>query len=1219
MPSAASAATLMMTESRPVRPPLPSLSGALSRFPADPMISATMNRLLPSAGLLATLLLTLAFVAAPAVQAQDAPAGEPIADEGPVVIDFAEFTGDGFAPDPAAGQLDSDVFAVEGLSDGDLAFGGTETGGDFARGESVGGVTTGGIYAGTPSDDNAPWLFVQPGGSDFTPGMLTVRYINTSGQTITDLDVTYDIKVFNDQARSNSWNFSYSTDDDVYTDVAALDYTSPGVADATPVWQSVGRNTSISGLSIPDGGNFYIRFSSDDVGGSGSRDEIGIDDLTLTATLEAAVASVRFGADMATITEGDEYSLLVELVGANSGEAARITISTTCMASDVTPVSDMLTLTAGSPSASITLTATEDMVEEPQEDCPYDLTVVPVIGMVNEGSPNTFILTIDDNDAPPLVNSTVIISEFMPDPDFFVDDSDGEWIELFNATPRPFNLDGHRIRDAGGATIALDGLTIPAQDFVVLCINSDVLANGGVSCDLDYANGFSLNNGGDDIILENSDFVIVDSIRYTSAWFSPGISAVYTGSPNGDNSVLGNWAESISREPGFDSSTAIGDDGSPGTNGVHGNLSSPFGVGITDYCYAVVSGLWSDAATWMNCSGGVPIDGDAAAILAGITVTVSEPTAVSVVVVEAGPPGGPLQPGSEAGRGGSSDGLLLIDSRLDASVVSVAGSAIVSATGALNISTDLSVLGSLTTNDAVTLLATANGPAHYTDEIFGSVNGTLTAERRYVDDPTEGGGSFRGIFPPLAGVTFDQLNDDFQTQGAIGSNFPDAVPNLYRFNAPTQQFFPITDFTGEFDPDSGYVFYMFDFDVPGTWDVTGTLPEENTIDLFFSDDGEVNDYNWVPQPFPGPIDFRELYRNSTFTPDSLNATFYVLDPATEEFRIYNAITQIGADPMGPGAGRYGAPFQSFVVRPNALNTTLDYTYDIMDTGESPLLVGRSALVAVQDDVERGGAVQADEVAPHVRLELEGVGEAVGLGSRQAYLAFHEQGAEGYDAGDAGLLYPFSADYAALVLIDEAGQELAMDARGLDISTETFRARVATTQPGTYTLSWPTFHEIPSGWEFVLVDTETGAEVDLREQSAYTFEVGGPTAARRDLVLGKLRPDQFETSERFVITVRALATAGEDAGTAPGVFALEDAYPNPFTTTATIPYVLPQAADVRLTVYDVLGREVATLAEGAHEAGRHAATVSGRGLSGGVYFVRMTADGFAATKKVVVLN
>ena len=105
--------------------------------------------------------------------------------------------------------------------------------------------------------------------------------------------------------------------------------------------------------------------------------------------------------------------------------------------------------------------------------------------------------------------------------------------------------------------------------------------------------------------------------------------------------------------------------------------------------------------------------------------------------------------------------------------------------GALNVGTDLSVSGSLTTNDAVTLLANARTGAgtHLHQRVrrsdpdhHGDAHGRAELRRRR---GRRRRGSFRGIFPPLAGVTFDQLNDDFQTQGAEGSDFPDAQPNLY--------------------------------------------------------------------------------------------------------------------------------------------------------------------------------------------------------------------------------------------------------------------------------------------------------------------------------------------------------------------------------------------------------------------------------------------------------
>lgn len=205
-----------------------------------------------------------------------------IDDENPITIDFAGYTAAGFAPTPAAGQLDSDHFRVTGLSDGDLAFGGTGTSGDYTRGTSAGGTSSGGVYGGTATA-SAPFIFFQPSGSDFNPGTFTIRFQNNNAQAITDIDISYTIKVNNDQPRANSWNFSYSTNDSSYTSVPALNYTSPDAADANG-FVDVARMDSISGLNIPNGGFFYIQFSSADVSGGGSRDEIGVDDIVITAT-----------------------------------------------------------------------------------------------------------------------------------------------------------------------------------------------------------------------------------------------------------------------------------------------------------------------------------------------------------------------------------------------------------------------------------------------------------------------------------------------------------------------------------------------------------------------------------------------------------------------------------------------------------------------------------------------------------------------------------------------------------------------------------------------------------------------------------------------------------------------------------------------------------------------------------------------------------------------
>ena len=148
----------------------------------------------------------------------------------PFSENFSAFTGAGFDTTPAAGQLDSDTWRITGFSDGSMTFGSTNITGDFARGTSTGGVTTSGVYAFNVGAGNII-LGIQPGGTDFTPGTITLRIQNNTGSPITDLNVAYDIFHLNDQPRGNTLNFAYSTDDITYTSVNALNFTTADVAD----------------------------------------------------------------------------------------------------------------------------------------------------------------------------------------------------------------------------------------------------------------------------------------------------------------------------------------------------------------------------------------------------------------------------------------------------------------------------------------------------------------------------------------------------------------------------------------------------------------------------------------------------------------------------------------------------------------------------------------------------------------------------------------------------------------------------------------------------------------------------------------------------------------------------------------------------------------------------------------------------------------------------
>jgi predicted outer membrane repeat protein len=88
---------------------------------------------------------------------------------------------------------------------------------------------------------------------------------------------------------------------------------------------------------------------------------------------------------------------------------------------------------------------------------------------------------------------------------------------------------------------------------------------------------------------------------------------------------------------------------------------------------------------------------------------------------------------------------------------------------------------------------------------------------------------------------------------------------------------------------------------------------------------------------------------------------------------------------------------------------------------------------------------------------------------------------------------------------------------------------------------------------------------------------------------------------------------------PLMFDLGQNYPNPFNPTTAVSYQLPAVSDVRLVVYDLLGREVAVLVNEKKAPGRYEVGFDASGLSSGVYLYRLSAGSFVQTRKMVMVK
>jgi len=106
---------------------------------------------------------------------------------------------------------------------------------------------------------------------------------------------------------------------------------------------------------------------------------------------------------------------------------------------------------------------------------------------------------------------------------------------------------------------------------------------------------------------------------------------------------------------------------------------------------------------------------------------------------------------------------------------------------------------------------------------------------------------------------------------------------------------------------------------------------------------------------------------------------------------------------------------------------------------------------------------------------------------------------------------------------------------------------------------------------------------------------------------------------IVVTTVGSVVSDEPVSGLPDNFRIVSVYPNPFNPETTITFTSSELGAVRITAYDVLGREVNTIASGQYGVGTHRATWNANGLPAGNYFITLQADQAQDVKKVILLK
>jgi hypothetical protein len=316
------------------------------------------------------------------------------------------------------------------------------------------------------------------------------------------------------------------------------------------------------------------------------------------------------------------------------------------------------------------------------------------------------------------------------------------------------------------------------------------------------------------------------------------------------------------------------------------------------------------------------------------------------------------------------------------------------------------------------------------------------------------------------------------------------------------------------------------------------------------------------------------------------------DGVTGDASIQNLLHVYG--PTSPG----GAP--SFFTVPRDATTTLSTWQGFFveqTTAGSPLTVTYDATKRVTGN---GTIIGRTTLSGTLALALSGqTTDGTAVADEAAVVRVTDAATTGWDVDDATKLTPPSAPYALIALVGErAGAPYRQAALSLPSAEALVTLAFSATHAGTYTVTAEALG-LPEGTSATLRDVVRGTVADLAD--GYTFT-----------------SDATDWTDRFVLHVSTDGVVSNEPG-APAEFALAAPSPNPTSSSATVAFDVPEASTVSVTVYDLLGRRVAVLAQGQVAAGHHTARLDAGTFAPGVYVVRMEAGTFSATRRLTVVR
>ncbi|MBK7428987.1 MAG: T9SS type A sorting domain-containing protein [Saprospiraceae bacterium] len=495
------------------------------------------------------------------------------------------------------------------------------------------------------------------------------------------------------------------------------------------------------------------------------------------------------------------------------------------------------------------------------------------------------------------------------------------------------------------------------------------------------------------------------------------------------------------------------------------------------------------------------------------------------------------------------------------------------------------------------------------------------------------GTSWYMISSPSPSITYEDLLDNFITQGFSGSTYPDRQPNLLWFDetdtlTSNMSWRTISSIGNNVTSGRGYFLYVFgdiaadplynlalprNLSIPtnslfsgtsfaynqstfpvtytprtGTQDPSGPLGNE-----FFETNIADLGWNLLGNPTGESLNWGA---SSGWTKTNLDNSIYIWDPVDSEFKVFNGVT-------GSHNGHI-APFKSFWIRANASNPALSFTDQVFT-----------------DD----GIFQRNGNPDHITLPIQLKNTSL---QAQAFVSFMEDAEKLADAWDAYMLEPLSDRWLTMFTCPSQFDKIPLSINALPVKKADEFINIplyingidnGESIHGVFSLNWTLPENWPEEWTIELHDHLRSKAISMKDNQRYEFyfkteldaqETPGGSNVMKELptkmVHYSLPEDLLSSRDQnqpFSIIIHKNGHVGDPLYLSKEM-KLINTYPNPFSDFTKIQIEMPEPGFVDLELYDISGRLMDFKKQIGLDGGRQTLEYHPNNLKAGLYVLHI---------------